>query len=365
MRSISRDGVRAHVGRLRGGAALLAEVDAAGELAHEHEIDAVEHLGLDRRRVAQRGMQLDGSQVGVDTELAPDAQQVPAPDARARRAPTSDRRSRLAGRRPPRDRRRASASAMGRRSDRSRRRRTARRPTKIRDRTSCATRSSTRMPSATTSGPMPSPAMTAIFAFTRIDFIGAPSRTRRSRRSARAGSRARRRRSAGSTSRSLRAGRAPTVPSGSVSVVLAMSMSSSAPGLREQPRVRLLVDEQRQQAVLQAVRAEDVRELGADDGIEAVVLQRPRRVLARRAAAEVATGDEDARARGLRAGSARSRASDCRRRRSASRRRDVLPKPAFDVAVRNRAGMIWSVSMLVTGSTTVRARMVLTAGMCD
>ena len=49
----------------------------------------------------------------------------------------------------------------------------------------------------------------------------------------------------------------------------------------------------RQQADLRAVGAEDVGEARRDDRPEAVVLQRPRRVLAARAAAEVAPGDED------------------------------------------------------------------------
>ena len=40
----------------------------------------------------------------------------------------------------------------------------------------------------------------------------------------------------------------------------------------------------------------------------------------------------------------------------------VEPKPAFDVAVRNRAGMIWSVSMFEDGMTSVRERICLTAG---
>ena len=38
-------------------------------------------------------------------------------------------------------------------------------------------------------------------------------------------------------------------------------------------------------------------------------------------------------------------------------------RPALDVAVRKRAGMIWSVSMLVAGNATVRERICVTAGM--
>src|SRR4051795_10364526 len=48
-----------------------------------------------------------------------------------------------------------------------------------------------------------------------------------------------------------------------------------------------------EQADLGAVRAEDVGEARRDDGAEAVVLEGPGRVLAARAAAEVAPGDED------------------------------------------------------------------------
>ena len=49
------------------------------------------------------------------------------------------------------------------------------------------------------------------------------------------------------------------------------------------------------QADLQRVLPEDVAERRRDHGVEAVVLERPRRVLARRAAAEVAARDEDPR----------------------------------------------------------------------
>src|SRR5205085_12524360 len=51
-----------------------------------------------------------------------------------------------------------------------------------------------------------------------------------------------------------------------------------------------------QTGVLHAVVHEDVCEGGRDDGAKAVVEERPRGVLARRAAAEVTPGDEDGRA---------------------------------------------------------------------
>src|SRR3954470_16303749 len=51
----------------------------------------------------------------------------------------------------------------------------------------------------------------------------------------------------------------------------------------------------RQQAVLEAVGEEDVRVAGRDDGAEAVLVERPRRVLARRPAAEVLACQQDRR----------------------------------------------------------------------
>src|SRR3546814_237413 len=57
-------------------------------------------------------------------------------------------------------------------------------------------------------------------------------------------------------------------------------------GLRNQLIDDGLVEHDRQQAVLERVAAEDVRDLAADDGTQAEVAQRPGRVLARRAATE-------------------------------------------------------------------------------
>ncbi len=53
------------------------------------------------------------------------------------------------------------------------------------------------------------------------------------------------------------------------------------------------------EAILQRVVAEDIGELGADHGLEAVVRQRPRRMLTRRAAAEVVAGDQNRAALGF------------------------------------------------------------------
>src|SRR5687768_1401908 len=63
----------------------------------------------------------------------------------------------------------------------------------------------------------------------------------------------------------------------------------------EQPAMRRAIDDDGQQAVLQRVAAKDVRNPQADDGANAEVEQGPRRMLARRAAAEVVAGDENAR----------------------------------------------------------------------
>ena len=79
----------------------------------------------------------------------------------------------------------------------------------------------------------------------------------------------------------------------------ARSTVSSASGvrgqLREQRRVGVRLDGDRQQAVLERVVPEDVGERGADHGPEAEAGERPGRVLARGAAAEVVAGEQDLR----------------------------------------------------------------------
>ena len=59
-------------------------------------------------------------------------------------------------------------------------------------------------------------------------------------------------------------------------------------------------EDDRDETDLEAVHGEDVAERGSDHGLEAVVLQRPGRMLAGGAAAEVRTGDQDLRPRGVR-----------------------------------------------------------------
>ncbi len=49
----------------------------------------------------------------------------------------------------------------------------------------------------------------------------------------------------------------------------------------------------RKNSVLRAIVHEDVRERGREDSAESIVEQRPRRVLTRRAAAEVSTSEKD------------------------------------------------------------------------
>src|SRR5690348_12447857 len=63
--------------------------------------------------------------------------------------------------------------------------------------------------------------------------------------------------------------------------------------MRHEPLRRGVLHDHRQQSVLQGVVVEDVSELGADHGTEAMVDERPRGMLTRRAAAEIAAGDED------------------------------------------------------------------------
>jgi hypothetical protein len=71
------------------------------------------------------------------------------------------------------------------------------------------------------------------------------------------------------------------------------SRSTSASPASISARTSCLRQHDRQQADLRAVGEEDVGEARRDDRAEAVVLQRPGRVLAARAAAEVRAGGED------------------------------------------------------------------------
>ena len=54
----------------------LAEVQAAGELAHDHEVDAGDDLGLKRGGAGERVENLHGAQVGVEAQALADAEQA-------------------------------------------------------------------------------------------------------------------------------------------------------------------------------------------------------------------------------------------------------------------------------------------------
>ena len=147
--------VDADVGGGVGGARLLAEVDPAGELAHHHEIGAVDHLALQRARVVQRRQRAHRPQVGEQAEPLSQSQQ-PLLRTRLRRIG----RVPLRARRPPRaaPRRQPGRRRVSRRSARCRgRRSTRRRRGAPRTRSSAPTAPSTSTAGAMISGPMPSP----------------------------------------------------------------------------------------------------------------------------------------------------------------------------------------------------------------
>ena len=54
----------------------LAEVQAARKLTHDHKVDAIDDLGLERGRTGQRIENLHGAQVGVQTQTLADAKQA-------------------------------------------------------------------------------------------------------------------------------------------------------------------------------------------------------------------------------------------------------------------------------------------------
>ena len=113
----------------------------------------------------------------------------------------------------------------------------------------------------------------------------------------------------------------------------------------------LLRQHDRQDAVLEAVVVEDVGEARRDDAADAEIEQRPGRVLAARAAAEVLAGDQDLRVAVGRLVRARNRGfSWPSGRRSASRRTGSCRGPVRLIVFRNCLGMIMSVSTLIIGS---------------
>ena len=58
-------------------AARLAEINAAGQFADDDEIDVPEHAGLERRRIRQRRMGDDRPEIGVEIVFAAQAEQAP------------------------------------------------------------------------------------------------------------------------------------------------------------------------------------------------------------------------------------------------------------------------------------------------
>ena len=138
-----------------GGARLLAEVDPAGQLAHDQQVGALDQLALERARVVERRQRPHRSQVGEQPEslaqpqqalLGPRLERVGRVPLRARRRPPA------APRRPPAGRQRlvGQRDAVG--VDRG-----ARRTGAPRTRSSVPTARSTSSAGAMISGPMPSP----------------------------------------------------------------------------------------------------------------------------------------------------------------------------------------------------------------
>jgi hypothetical protein len=144
---------------------LVAEIDAAGEFAHHHDVDAAQQLSFDRRGIEHRGMRHHRPQIGEQPERLAQLQQAlfgrtlafgsdhcgppTAPSKRgigALRQLERGRRQRLA--------RRIDGGAAEQRRLELELMPKARLP-----------RSSARTASAVTSPPMPSPASTAISAF--------------------------------------------------------------------------------------------------------------------------------------------------------------------------------------------------------
>ena len=302
-------------------AARLAEIDAAGQLAHDHDVEARarSRASASRHRPARRstiaGRRLANSRISL----------------RRRSRPRSGFAGRTAGcpisaRRPRRTapHRRASASAIVSSGER--------RAVRVdggaadqafldleADARACASiQSMTRLTSAITSGPMPSPARIRSFLFGIAGILrdrngrvlGVQSVVEPGLRGLLLAPRSRR------SCRRLLQGQADIVeavqqaclrkgsiskwivpPSGGAISCFSRSMVmmriGAALGIVHQLVDLLARQHDRQDAVLEAVVVEDVGEAGRDDAADAEIQQRPGRVLARRAAAEILAGDED------------------------------------------------------------------------
>ena len=76
-------GVDALVGGALGGASARAEVEAAGELAHDEQVHAFHRLALQRRAVGERRVHAGGAQVGVEVHCLANGEQALFRAARA------------------------------------------------------------------------------------------------------------------------------------------------------------------------------------------------------------------------------------------------------------------------------------------
>ena len=104
-----------------------------------------------------------------------------------------------------------------------------------------------------------------------------------------------------------------------------------------------------QDAVLEAVVVENVGEARRDDATDAEIEQRPGRVLAARAAAEIFPGDENLRLVVRRLVQHEIGGAACPSRHSAARRTGRWPSPVRLMVLRYCLGMIMSVSTLIIG----------------
>ncbi len=68
--------VAAHIDRFRGGAGFLAEINAAGEFAHHHDVHAAQQLRLDRRGMEHGRVGHHGPQIGEQSQRLAQLQQA-------------------------------------------------------------------------------------------------------------------------------------------------------------------------------------------------------------------------------------------------------------------------------------------------
>ncbi len=300
-------------------ALLATEVDAAGQFAHDHDVDVADHLGPERRGVEHR-RRACAPGAGWRTGRACGAGRAdPAPGARARRGrTTAARRRRRAA--PRRSSRQASIVRGG--SGEPVASMAAPPISASVNSNSCsnrvATACSTRTASAVTSGPMPSPPSTAIRAFIAARLLVGRSiaiavcASRKPSSSMPLHQAVRAKASIGNVhdcavGQRQRRGGQVDLDLGAGIARAASDASSSSTTIGSRPFLRLLLRKMSAISVL-------------IDGADAEVEQRPGRVLARRAAAEVAAGDQDPAALRLRLVEHEVRPRLARRRRSASRR---------------------------------------------